>query len=312
MTSFSSPIAVTPGEPAGVGPDILCQIVNKNPNLPIIVIADPLLLHSRAEKLGLRWPEKIAISPVKMAVSAIPGEPNSRNVPYVLETLKLAHEGCLNGTYRALVTGPVHKGLINETGIHFEGHTQFLAELNHCKTLMLFVTSTMKVALATTHLPLKDVPQKITGDLLMNSIKLMSTGLEKYFGLKNPRISVCGLNPHAGEGGHMGYEELEIMIPALEKLRAENYKILGPLPADTAFTEQNLKNCDAILAMYHDQALPVVKAQGFGEAVNVTLGLPYLRTSVDHGTAFELAGTGRAESSSFSKALEFALKLTSQ
>jgi 4-hydroxythreonine-4-phosphate dehydrogenase len=305
------PIAVTPGEPAGVGPDILCQILHENPDLDIVVIADPKLMQERAEKLGLRWPPKIPFSPVKMAVPAIPGKPTIENVPYVLETLRLADEGCLNGAYRAFVTGPVHKGLINQTGKRFEGHTQFLAELNQCKTLMLFVTPKMKVALATTHLPLKEVPEKITRDLLVNSLKLLSSGLEKYFALKNPRISVCGLNPHAGEGGHMGTEELEIMIPALEELRAKHFKLLGPVPADTAFTEQNLKNCDAILAMYHDQALPVIKAQGFGSGVNVTLGLPYLRTSVDHGTAFELAGSGRAESSSLKAALELALNLTS-
>lgn len=311
MSRSICPIALTPGEPAGVGPDILCQILHENPDLDIVVIADPDLMQERAQKLGLRWPQNIAISPVKMAAPAIPGKPNIKNVPYVLETLKLADQGCLNRTYRALVTGPVHKGLINEAGTRFEGHTQFLAELNHCKTLMLFVTPNMKVALATTHLPLKDVPKKITRDLLINSLRLLSSDLEKYFGLKNPRISVCGLNPHAGEGGHMGTEELEIMIPALDQLREENFKLLGPAPADTAFTEQNLKMCDAILAMYHDQALPVIKAQGFGSGVNVTLGLPYLRTSVDHGTAFELAGTGHAESSSLKAALELALKLTS-
>lgn len=302
------PIAVTPGEPAGIGPDILCQLVHDNPNLPIVVIADPNLLHERAQQLGLIWPEKIAISPVKMALPSTPSAPNIKNVPYVLEALALANQGCLDGRFSALVTGPVHKGLINEAGIPFEGHTQYLAKLNHCKTLMLFVGSHMKVALVTTHLPLKDVPKKITPNLLSDAITLLSAGLERYFGLEKPRISVCGLNPHAGEGGHMGTEELEIIIPTLEHLRAKNYSLLGPLPADTAFTEQNLNRCDAILAMYHDQALPVVKAQGFGLAVNVTLGLPYLRTSVDHGTAFDLAGTGRAESQSFKAALTFALK----
>ncbi len=304
-------IAVTPGEPAGIGPDILCELVSANPNLPIVLIADPLLMQERAEKLGLRWPQKIRISPVKMAVPCKPGQADTKNVPYVLETLSMAHEGCRDGTYQALVTGPVHKGLINDAGIHFVGHTQFLAELNSCNTLMLFVTPLMKVALATTHIPLKEVPKKITGDLIFNTVKLVAADLEKYFSIKNPRISVCGINPHAGEGGHMGTEEVEVLIPALNKLRDQNYMIIGPVPADTAFTENNVKMCDAILAMYHDQALPVIKAQSFSNAVNVTLGLPYLRTSVDHGTAFELAGTGRADSGSFKAALDLAIKLTS-
>lgn len=306
------PIAVTPGEPAGIGPDILCQLVHENPNLPIVVIADPDLLHERAQQLGLTWPEKVAISPVKMAVPSTPSQPNIKNVPYVLDTLDLANKACLDGRFSALVTGPVHKGLMNDAGFHFEGHTQYLAKLNHCKTLMLFVSPHMKVALATTHLPLKEVPRKITGDLLFDAITLLSAGLEKYFSLKNPRISVCGLNPHAGEGGHMGTEELDILIPTLERLRSEHYSLIGPVPADTAFTEQNLKMSDVILAMYHDQALPVLKAQGFGSAVNVTLGLPYLRTSVDHGTAFDLAGTGRAENQSFKAALELASRLLGQ
>jgi 4-hydroxythreonine-4-phosphate dehydrogenase len=305
-------IAVTPGEPAGVGPDIICQLAHENPDLPIVVIADPDLLHKRAQQLGFTWPEKIAIIPVKMALPCEAGQPNVKNVPYVLDTLTIAHEGCITGKYSALVTGPVHKGLINDAGIPFEGHTQFLAQLNACKTLMLFIAPTMRVALATTHLPLKDVPKKIDASLLTECIKILSEGLTHYFSIKNPRISVCGLNPHAGEGGHMGREEQDIIIPLLKQLREKSYSLTGPVPADTAFTPDNLEHCDAVLAMYHDQALPVLKALGFGEAVNVTLGLPYLRTSVDHGTAFELAGTHRANTRSFKKALALAITLTSQ
>ncbi|GAG90885.1 unnamed protein product, partial [marine sediment metagenome] len=230
---------------------------------------------------------------------------------YVLETLKAANEGCVSGKYRALVTGPVHKAIIHNAGTPFQGHTQYFAQQTNSQVLMFFVCKTMKVALATTHIPLNQVAKQIDESLITQCITILSQGLSKYFSVDNPTILVTGINPHAGEDGTLGDEEQVMLKPTLDSLRKAGHEIIGPVPADTAFTAKYLQQADAILAMYHDQALPVVKAQGFGEAVNVTLGLPYLRTSVDHGTALDLAGTGQANHSSLKHAVQLALELTS-
>lgn len=310
MSKFSSrPIAITPGEPAGIGPDIVIDLVNKFPDLPITLIGDPELFQQRAKQLGRNFSDKIAFEPIKLQTSVRAQQLDVANVDYVLRCLNVASDGCLSGKYRALVTGPVHKGIINDAGIAFAGHTQYLAERAGTETLMLFVLDQMKVALATTHIPLKEVPAAITEKLLKKTLAILADGLKKYFALNNPTILVAGLNPHAGEDGHLGREEIEVISPALNQLRREGFNLVGPLSADTIFTGKNNVG-DAILAMYHDQALPVIKSLGFGEAVNVTLGLPYLRTSVDHGTALDLAGTGKADSASLIKALQLAYQLT--
>jgi len=219
---------------------------------------------------------------------------DSRNAPYVLQCLRLATEGCLKGDYAALVTGPVHKGIINDAGIPFSGHTEFLAELSNSYPVMMLTCPGLRVALATTHLPLRDVSDAITPELLLQVIQILHADLQAKFQINDPKILVCGLNPHAGESGHLGTEEMNIIAPVLETLRQQGLQLLGPLPADTLFTPRYLDQADVILAMYHDQGLPVLKHKGFGHAVNITLGLPFVRTSVDHGTALELAGSGKA------------------
>ena len=235
---------------------------------------------------------------------------NQENAAYVISCLEQATQYCLKGDAHALVTGPVHKSIINDAGIEFSGHTEFLAHRCHVShVIMLFVTNQMKVALATTHLPLSQVAQAITTEKLISLLHLLHAELQTRFQIKNPHIIVCGLNPHAGEQGHLGREEIETIEPALNALRKQGLTITGPLPADTVFTEKYLKNADAILAMYHDQALPVVKYQGFGNAVNVTLGLPIIRTSVDHGTALDIAGTGKADAGSLEAAIKLAIQL---
>lgn len=232
------------------------------------------------------------------------------NAGYVLETLTRAGKGCLDGHFAGMITAPVHKGVINEAGIAFSGHTEFLAELTHtAQVVMMLATRGLRVALVTTHLPLKDVAAAITAERLERVARILHADLVEKFGLPNPRILVCGLNPHAGEGGHLGREEIEIIEPCLERLRKEGLNLIGPLPADTLFTPKHLEHCDAVLAMYHDQGLPVLKYKGFGAAVNVTLGLPIIRTSVDHGTALDLAGTGRIDGGSLQVALETAYEM---
>ncbi|RLJ17046.1 4-hydroxythreonine-4-phosphate dehydrogenase PdxA [bacterium endosymbiont of Escarpia laminata] len=296
---------MTPGEPAGVGPDLCVMLAQEPLAAPVVVIADPGLLERRAKRLGLPLtliphdaPEAEAgclrVLPVPLAAAEQCGRLNPANAEYVLDTLRLATEGCLNGNFDALVTGPVHKGVINDAGHTFTGHTEFLAELTQAHPVMMLVTKGLRVALVTTHLPLSEVSRQITSQRLERVISILHSDLRRYFGLTDPRILVCGLNPHAGEGGHLGREEIEIIEPTLDRLRQRGINLTGPLPADTLFTANYLQQADAVLAMYHDQGLPVLKHLGFGRAVNITLGLPIIRTSVDHGTALDLAGSGQA------------------
>ena len=318
-------IVITPGEPAGIGPDITLKVAQKTWPAELVVIADPDLLTARAQQLKLpiklipfdiknspaqHTPGSLKIIPVKLNTNCIAGKLNGANAPYVLRCLELATDLCLQKKADALVTGPIHKGIMNDAGIAFSGHTEFLAQrCNASQSLMLFVTPTLKVALATTHIPLSSVSAAITREHLIRTVQLLQSELKKRFHLSQPSILVCGLNPHAGEMGHLGREEIDIIEPALNECRAQQINVIGPLPADTIFTEKYLKTADAILAMYHDQALPVVKFQGFGEAVNVTLGLPILRTSVDHGTALDVAGTAQADAGSLIAAIQLAIKL---
>ena len=321
-------LALTPGEPAGVGPDLCIQLAQQPQQAELVAIADPQLLRERAAQLGLPLQLRefsaaeparpsvegeLCILPVPLAHPAQAGRLDLRNAGYVLQTLGRAVEGCQRGELHALVTGPVHKGVINEAGIPFTGHTEFLAELTATpRVVMMLATEGLRVALATTHLPLAEVSRTITPQLLDEVIRILQRDLRERFGLPRPRILVCGLNPHAGEGGHMGREEIEVIAPVLERLRAEGMQLFGPLPADTLFTPRYLAEADAVLAMYHDQGLPVLKHMGFGRAVNITLGLPLIRTSVDHGTALELAGSGRAESGSLQYAIEVAIDMAAK
>ncbi|BAO45556.1 4-hydroxythreonine-4-phosphate dehydrogenase PdxA [Thiolapillus brandeum] len=317
-------IVLTPGDPAGIGPDLILQEAATGLPCPLLVMADPALLQERAMTLGLeitlietrQAPNKAAdpgslhVYPVAMGGECHPGQLSTNNAPYVLECLRIAAQGCLRGEYNALVTGPVHKGIINDAGITFSGHTEFLAELSDAYPVMMLACPGLRVALATTHLPLRNVSDTITPELLEKVLSILHQDLRKKFGLSEPKILVCGLNPHAGEGGHLGHEEQEVISPVLEKLRRQGMQLLGPLPADTAFTPRYLDDADSVLAMYHDQGLPVLKHMGFGQAVNITLGLPFIRTSVDHGTALELAGTGRADTGSLLAAIEQAHQMT--
>ena len=319
-------VLITPGEPAGIGPDLAVQIAQEKWPAELVVIADPELLCARAKQLDLpplnlvtcdlqkpaepHQPGTLKIIPVALQTPCVTGQLNRDNAAYVMRCLELATDACLNKQAQALVTGPIQKSIMNEAGLPFSGHTEFLAErCGVSQALMLFVVNKMKVALVTTHLPLADVPKAITPEKLMATVRLLDHELQKKFGIMQPRILVCGLNPHAGENGHLGREEIEIITPALNQLRDKNINVIGPLPADTIFTEKNIKDADAILAMYHDQALPVVKYAGFSNAVNVTLGLPIIRTSVDHGTALDIAGTKKADPDSLKAAIKLAIDL---
>jgi 4-hydroxythreonine-4-phosphate dehydrogenase len=291
----------------------------------LVAIADPELMQQRADILGLstklqamdptapptpHQPGTLKIAPIKLATPAVPGKLDPANAPYVLATLQQAVDGCLAGTYQAMVTAPVQKSVINDAGIPFSGHTEFLAEATGTdRVVMMLATQDLRVALATTHLPLKDVPAAITRELLRQTLHILHKDLRSKFGIAAPTIAVLGLNPHAGEGGHMGREEIDTIIPTLEKLRANGMDLLGPLPADTAFNPKVLENVDVVFAMYHDQGLPVLKYAGFGKAVNITLGLPIIRTSVDHGTALDLAGAGNANPDSLCRAIETAIEM---
>jgi 4-hydroxythreonine-4-phosphate dehydrogenase len=252
----------------------------------------------------------LKIIPVKLPVAAIPGQLNSANAGFVMDCLTLATDLCLENNAQALVTGPVQKSVINEAGIAFTGHTEFLAaRCQASQVIMLFVVDSLKVALLTTHIPLSQVAKAITQNKIIAAVQLLNNELKNRFGIKNPAILVSGLNPHAGESGHLGHEEIDIIEPALDLLRKENIHVIGPLPADTLFTQKYLNTADAVLAMYHDQALPVVKNIGFDRAVNVTLGLPIIRTSVDHGTALDIAGSKNANAGSMQEAVKLAIKL---
>jgi 4-hydroxythreonine-4-phosphate dehydrogenase len=318
-------IALTPGEPAGIGPNLCLQLASQDRNVELVVICDPTLLQARAETLRVplicRVLEdgtasvttragELAVLPVALKTPAACGRPNPANARYVLDTLDQAVNGCLDGTFAAMVTGPVNKAVINEAGIPFSGHTEYLAAATRAgDVVMLLATPGLRVALATTHVPLSAVSALITPQRLSVVLRILNEGLRKNFGIEHPVISVCGLNPHAGEGGHLGREEIDSIIPAMQALRAEGLHLIGPLAADTAFTPDRLREADAVLAMYHDQGLPVLKHLGFGRAVNITLGLPIIRTSVDHGTALELAGTDKADSGSLQAALQTAIEI---
>jgi 4-hydroxythreonine-4-phosphate dehydrogenase len=298
----------------------------QDPERPAMVaVADPDVLTARARRLGLplgvieyraadaaeRRAGKLTVLPIAAAVPAVAGRPDSANGAYVLETLRQASDRCLSGEFDALVTGPVNKRIINEAGIAFSGHTEFLAQRLGAPTpVMMLTNADLRVALVTTHLPLAQVAKAITIERLSAVIKILTLELEQRFEIASPTIAVCGLNPHAGEGGHLGSEEREIIEPVLDELRRQGLRLLGPIPADTAFTPHVLAEVDAVLAMYHDQGLPVIKHARWGKTVNVTLGLPIVRTSVDHGTAFDLAGTGRASPESLMNALALAERLT--
>ena len=317
-------IAVTPGEPSGIGPDLLIKFIQKPLDFELVAYVDPALLESRAKRLNLplrileatkgepRASKKseISIKPIPLKASVVPGILNADNSEYVLETLSNAIVDCQKNYCQAIVTGPVHKGIINTAGIEFTGHTEFLAKKTSTKkVVMMLATNGLKVALVTTHMPLSNVSKNITQDLLKETIYILNSELKKKFSIKQPNILVCGLNPHAGESGYLGMEELEIIEPCLNQLRSEGIFLEGPLPADTVFTPKYLNSCDVILAMYHDQGLPVLKHMGFGKAVNITLGLPIIRTSVDHGTALDLAGTNKGDIGSLATAIEYAKKM---
>ncbi len=321
------PLVFTPGEPAGIGPDLAVLLAHEPPPAPLVVIADRDLLVERAEHLGRSIeildappaplealsPGRLAVLHVPLAVSSRPGRLDPANAPYVLATLDRAVAGCRSGEFAALVTGPVHKGVINEAGIPFTGHTEYLARTTGARrVVMMLVGAGMRVALATTHLPLKAVAEALTSQLLEETLRVLHGELANRFGIAVPRILVAGLNPHAGEGGHLGREELEVIVPVLERLRAEGLHLMGPLPADTLFTPPVLAQGDCVLTMYHDQGLPVLKHAAFGQAVNVTLGLPIVRTSVDHGTALERAGTGEVDPGSLRAAIALAGRLAAQ
>lgn len=315
-------LAITPGEPAGIGPDLVIQLAQTPHSHELVVVADPDLIRERAEQLNLpivieRFnPEEepspsparsIKVLPVALKSPVVAGELNPANAAYVLETLSIATQGCMDDVFDALVTAPVHKGVINESGIAFSGHTEFLEEMTGAKqVVMMLATEGLRVALVTTHLPLAKVAESITAELLDDVISILDSDLKTKFGIDSPLTLVTGLNPHAGEGGHMGREEIDTIIPAMRRAEEKDIRLEGPLPADTLFTEKYLERCDAVLAMYHDQGLPVLKYKGFGNAVNITLGLPIIRTSVDHGTALDLAGSGQASASSLALAVDYA------
>lgn len=316
-------LALTPGEPAGVGPELAALLATSDLAADLVAIADPRLLERAATTRGLvlrlaaddgrhidqREPGVLRYIAVPLRVPSEFGKLDPRNATYVIDTLALAADGCLAGRFDALVNGPVHKGAINDGGIAFSGHTEFFAERSGSDVVMMLATPTLRVALATTHLPLAQVPRALTREALARTLRIVHGDLRAKFGIEEPRILVLGLNPHAGEGGHLGREEIDVIAPVLHLLRAQGMHLIGPLPADTAFVPEQLARGDAVLAMYHDQGLPVLKAQGFGEAVNITLGLPFLRTSVDHGTALDLAGRGRADPASLFAAARMALRL---
>ncbi|XPF92458.1 4-hydroxythreonine-4-phosphate dehydrogenase PdxA [Colwellia sp. RE-S-Sl-9] len=318
-------IAITPGEPAGIGPDLAIAIAQKAWPVELVAVASPQLLQERAALLNLplklitydqekpaqpSQPGTLSILPVELAENCIAGELNQANGAYVVETLRVACEKNMKGEFDAVVTGPVHKGLINQSGIAFSGHTEYFAHQANCSdVVMMLATEGLRVALVTTHIPLAYVSKAITSERLHRVTTILHHDLVNKFGIEKPVIYVCGINPHAGEGGHLGKEEIEVMTPTLDILRAEGINVIGPLPADTIFQEKYLKEADAILSMYHDQGLPVLKYKGFGSSVNITLGLPFIRTSVDHGTATDLAGKNLADAGSMIEALKTAIEL---
>jgi 4-hydroxythreonine-4-phosphate dehydrogenase len=318
-------LVVTTGEPAGVGPDLALAAALVDWPAELVFAGDPGLLSARAAALGLTlasstWRDEtppaphragtLPVLPLALAREAVAGRPDPANARYVLGLLDAAVARCRAGRFDAIVTAPVQKSSINDAGIPFRGHTEYLAGSGGgVHPVMLLVAGRLRVALATTHLPLAEVPRAVTRESLERTVRVLDRGLREDFGLAEPRILVCGLNPHAGEGGHLGREEIDVIAPAVAALAAEGLAITGPVPADTAFTPAALERADAVLAMFHDQGLPVIKHAGFGNAVNVTLGLPFRRVSVDHGTALDLAGTGRADPGSLFEAIRLAGRL---
>ncbi len=322
MPDRTTRLLVTPGEPGGIGPDIVCQLSCHPHDFELVAVADPAMLADRATALGIELcietvdlalePQasqggRLRVAPVHLSGAIRPGTANPAHAGYVLRCLDYAIDSCLSKSADAVVTGPVNKASIIESGVQFSGHTEYFAERTQTgKVVMMLASRSLRVALATTHLPLSAVPAALNDTELGSTIEILAKDLSTHFSIETPRILVCGLNPHAGEQGHLGREEIDIIEPCLQRLRARGLDLLGPLPADTAFTAKYLADADAVLAMYHDQGLPVIKYASFGETVNVTLGLPIIRTSVDHGTALDLAGSGRADDSSLAAALDMA------
>jgi 4-hydroxythreonine-4-phosphate dehydrogenase len=317
-------IALTPGEPAGIGPDLCVELAQSGLPCQLVAIASPDLLQDRAKRLGLplkiiefnvdapieaQKAGQLTVMPVDLIAPVIAGQLNATNSRYVLKTITKAAQGCMKGVFSAMVTAPVHKGIINDAGFAFSGHTEFISDITGGYPVMMLATPGLRVALVTIHLPLAKVSQAITHTRLRQVIRILDHDLRTRFSINNPRILVCGLNPHAGENGYLGREEIDIIEPVLNGLRKQGINLDGPLPADTLFTPKYLDKADAVLAMYHDQGLPVLKHKGFGKAANITLGLSIIRTSVDHGTALDLAGTGAADSGSLRYALETALTM---
>lgn len=323
--NFKKRIAITPGEPAGIGPDIVLQIAQYNFPAELVVIADPQLLIQRAKKLKLDIelhqydPKKyrghrsgrLSVLPVKLIKEVVPGKLDKKNSEYVMKTLNLAAKKALDKEFSAVVTGPVHKSIINSAGINFTGHTEFFAKISKTKkVVMMLASKELRIALATTHLPLQKVPQAINKENLRKVIEILHKDLQQKFAIKNPHIFVAGLNPHAGENGNLGTEEQKVIIPVLKRLRKKGLNLTGPLSADTLFLPKNLSIANAFLVMYHDQGLPVIKFHDFEGTTNITLGLPFIRTSVDHGTALELAGTGKASAESLHNAIITAINIS--
>lgn len=321
-------LALTTGEPAGVGPDIVLQAVMSEWPADLVVLGCRKMLVNRAKRLGLpvtfrsytdsqtaslHQPGSAYLIDLPQNYDCSPGEPNVANSSQILAQLEIATELCLQGRCHAMVTAPIQKGIINDAGIAFSGHTEFLAQASGAdQPVMLLTADELKIALATTHMPLRKVPDAVTSGGLEGTLRILVGGLQRFFGISDPRITVLGLNPHNGEGGHLGMEERLVISPVCESLRAAGMAIVGPVSADTAFTNQRRRASDAYLAMFHDQGLPIIKAEGFGSVVNTTLGLPMIRTSVDHGTALDLAGTGGADSGSMKAAIEMALAMSSR
>ncbi|MDG1124231.1 MAG: 4-hydroxythreonine-4-phosphate dehydrogenase PdxA [Pseudomonadales bacterium] len=315
-------IAITPGEPAGIGPDLVVQAAQRERQMPWLVIADKNMLAARAQLLQLPLtlddnlqspsllPGHLTVLHTPLANTVIPGQLDIANVPGVMAALDAAIAGCMHDDYSALLTGPMQKSVVNDAGIAFSGHTEYLAEKSGVEdVVMLLMTDAMRVALATTHLPLAQVSNALTQPLLERRLHILNNTLRQQFAVAQPRILVAGLNPHAGEGGHLGSEEINVIQPVCEHLRSQGMDLVGPLPADTLFTPKYLQHADAVMSMFHDQGLPVLKYSGFGQAVNVTLGLPFIRTSVDHGTALDIAGSGDADLGSLLAALTVASEL---
>ncbi|MEO8999081.1 MAG: 4-hydroxythreonine-4-phosphate dehydrogenase PdxA [Rhodanobacter sp.] len=319
-------LAVTAGEPAGIGPELLIRLAATPLAASLVAISDRRLLERAATRCGVtielidddgsaqieRRPGSLRLRHTPLATDEVPGRPDPRNARHVLDTLAEAADGCMTGRYDAVVTAPLQKSSINDAGIRFSGHTEFFAERVHADVVMMLASPQLRVALATTHLPLAAVSAAITQASLTRTLRIVHAELRAKFGIAEPRIAVLGINPHAGEGGHLGREEIDTLIPALDALRHEGMHLLGPLPADTAFVPAQRRHYDAVLAMYHDQALPVLKSEAFDRTVNLTLGLPFIRTSVDHGTALDLAGTGQADPASLIAAARMALELVSR